>query len=246
MNLLVFRPDYEELTHYVSSYLDAYVVGNASKLGFKVLDLYKDEATAENFFANVEDEDVVVFGTHGLEDKLFGQNGQPVLTSCLNDQALSGKICFALACRSASKLGYSSVDKGCLAYFGWLQDFVIIIDESYENPLDDPYAGSFLRPVINGINTMLSSFAYGRRVEEIVDDTYNTVVEMFNQEIEYWKTVETPTASQMVTYLYWDRDHFIPIFEEAVYVPTPVYVGATLKGLVAVGLLTLPLLLKST
>jgi len=168
-NALVFRPDYEVLTRYTSKYLEAYVVRSAAELGFSVTDLYAEEAVSNRFFQEIDRQDLVVFGTHGLEDRLYAQNGTILFSSCSGDECLSGKICFALACRSASKLGFSAVDKGCRCYFGWLQDFVVIIDESYTDPLDDPYAGSFLRPVVNGINAMLLSYIYGRRLNEIAE-----------------------------------------------------------------------------
>jgi len=241
-NALVFRPDYEVLTRYVSRYIEAYVIGSAKELGFTVTDLYKERANSSNFLNSIYNQDVVIFGTHGLDDTLFGQNGEIVLFSCLNDDALSGKICFALACRTATKLGHTAVDKGCRCYFGWLQDFVVIIDESYKDPLQDPYAGSFLRPVINGMNIMMTSFIYGKEIKEIAEDVYSTVIDSFNAEIQHWREVDSTTASQMLTYLYWDRDHFIPIFKEEVYVPTPVYVGTTIKGLFAVAAILIPLM----
>ena len=244
-NVLVFRPDYEVLTHYTSKYLEAYVVRSATQLGFSVTDLYAEEAGSDRFFQEINRQDLVIFGTHGLENRLYAQNGTVLFSSCSGDESLSGKICFALACKSASKLGYSAVDKGCMCYFGWLQDFVVIIDESYTDPLEDPYAGSFLRPVVNGINAMLSSYIYGRKLNEIAEITYNTVFDSFNQQIAYWRTVESSTASQMLTYLYWDRDNFIPIFREEVYVPTPVYIPPSLRGVLAIGVVAAPLIIKA-
>lgn len=247
MSSLFFRPNFEDLTHYVSSYLK-YAVDNAENLGFHVIDLYADMATRENFIENVNGFNpyVIVVGTHGLEDELFAQGGDLLLKSCFNDQILKGRLTFALACKSATSLGYSAVSKDCLVYFGWLEDFVVILDESYP-PLQDPYAYSFLHPILDGLNSLFNDVLSNVDVQTIAKDVYETVTNSFNKEIDYWRNVPSPTASQMITYLIHDRDTFIPITATGVYTPpeeVSVQPSISFNSFLAVGLLLAPLMLK--
>ncbi|MEM2385420.1 MAG: hypothetical protein QXO67_00405 [Candidatus Bathyarchaeia archaeon] len=240
------RTDYDLLTNRVSAYLGV-AVENARALGFTVYDLYGGEAV-QNVFLNVLHRFspvVVCVGTHGLRDRLIGQDGKPLLESCVNDDVLAGKTVFALACQSASGLGYSAVGKGCLAYFGWLEDWIIIMDESLP-PLQDPYAYSFFRPVLDGINVLLNDVLRGVDVQTLALNVYEAVVKGYNEEIDYWKRVPTPTASEMVTYLIHDRDYFVPITATGIYTPpSAVTFQLPLKQLATIGIIALPLAIKS-
>lgn len=242
---LFLRPSYETLTQYVSLYLEG-AVDNARRLGFHVFDLYADEATQENFFRILEEFNpyVVAAGSHGLENILFCQGGERLLTACVNDDVLSEKVCFALACRTAISLGPSSVSKHCQLYFGWLSDYIVILDESYE-PLSDPYAWSFLRPVLVGLDVLFNDVLAGVDVQTLAKNVYEAVVNAFNEEIKYWREVPTATASQMLTYLIHDRDNFVPITATGVYTPELVEVEIPWKPIFAVGMLALPLLMKA-
>jgi len=239
------RPDYEVLTHWVSSYLKL-AVESAQSLGLQVFDLYGSQATAESFFNVLSQFNpyIVCSSTHGLENVVYGQDGTPLLTGCVNDQALSGKVYFALACRTASALGPSSISKGGLIYWGWLEDFIVIMDESYP-PLQDPYAYSFLHPILDGLDVLFRSILAGVDVQTLARNVYEAVVKSFNDEIAYWRTAPTATASQMLTYLIHDRDTFVPITAAGIYTP-PAMVTAQfpLQAFLAVGAATLPLALK--
>ena len=213
------RPDYEELTHLVSSYLGL-AVENAGRLGLKVYDLYGGDAVWDRFSStlNAFNPEIVCFGGHGLENILYGQDGTTLLTSCVNDEILSGRLVFALACKSAVQLGPSSVGKGCLAYFGWLDDVVIIMDESYP-PLKDPYAYSFMKPVLDGLDVLFRNFLAGADIQTLARNVYERVISSYNNEIAYWRAIPTATASQMLTYLIHDRDNFVPITATGIYTP---------------------------
>lgn len=240
------RTDFDLLTNRVSAYLGI-AVENAKALGFTVYDLHGEEAI-QNVLLNILrsfSPAVVCVGTHGLRDTLIGQDGKPLLESCVNDDVLAGKTVFALACQSASGLGYSAVGKGCLAYFGWLEDWIMIIDESLP-PLQDHYAYSFLRPVLDGINVLLNDVSRGVDFQTLALDVYKAVVKGYNEEIEYWKRIPTPTASEMVTYLIHDRDYFVPITATGIYTPpSAVTFQLPLKQLAAIGIIALPLAIKS-
>jgi hypothetical protein len=245
MSIVFLRPSYEELTQVVSSYLKL-AVDNARRLGFNVYDLYGDEATWENFSESLLQFNpyVVSLGTHGQSNIIYGQNGIPVLTGCVNDEVLSGRVVFALACQTATSLGPSSVSKGCAVYFGWIADYVILMDDSYP-PLQDPYAASFLRPILVGLDVLFRDVLAQMEVQNLAKHVYESVISAFNDEIAYWRVVPTPTASQMLTYLIHDRDTFVPVTATGIYTPpTMVTVQMPFTSLIAVGLLALPLFLK--
>jgi hypothetical protein len=120
------------------------------------------------------------------------------------------------------------------------------MDDTYaSNPLNDPYASSFLRPVLNGLDALFRDALSGVELQTLAKNVYETVIQSFNNEIAYWKTVPTPTASQMVTYLISDRDAFIPITATGVYTPPAMVTTETfLAPMLAIGLMALPLALK--
>jgi len=111
--------------------------------------------------------------------------------------------------------------------------------------LQDPYAYSFLRPILDGLNSFFNDVLNDLDVQTIAKDVYETVINSFNEEIEYWHGVPSPTASQMVTYLMHDRDTFIPITRTGIYTPPEeVTVQPSVSSFLAVGLLLTPLMFK--
>jgi hypothetical protein len=248
LSTVFFRSAYDDLTHYVAEYF-ALAVENAEKLGFKVVDLYGADANRQSLIDALSrfTPKAVVFGTHGFTNELRAYDGA-VIIGCSNDDLFKGKTVFALACQTADGLGRSSVEKGCLAYFGWMEDFIAIFDDAYmENPLADPYAQSFFNPVVAGVNVMLHRIRSGATIQTVVRDVYETVITAFNAEIEYWRKIPTLTASQMLTYLIHDRDTFIPITTTRVYSPpSTITVQPSLTSLLVIAALAFPLFLEAS
>ncbi len=102
---------------------------------------------------------LVVINGHGSESSVTGYDNETLLNLDSNLRLLSGKLVYARSCRSAKKLGRVSVSKGCLAYIGYDDDFVFMIDEDkITRPLEDKTAALFLEPANHLVILLLKGY----------------------------------------------------------------------------------------
>lgn len=209
--ILAARANYELATVYLSSWLQP-TMDYATKLGYSVTDLYGEDATLANFMnaLNVDDPALVLIGGHGAENLVTGQNGEVLLEACVNDGLMQQRTAVLAACATGVKLGPSMINKGANAYVGFQADFIFSVTPGYETrPLHDPRAA----PFFTAINTLMYALLDGKTLSEI----YEVGVASFNEEISKWWNNPDPEASDIISYLQWDRDNFIVIGNKALY-----------------------------
>jgi len=144
--ILVTRPGHDVTTRYISKWSER-VIDEARSKGHDVVDLDGERATRERFLGilNKKSPRLLVLNGHGNQDMVFGYDNEPILLS--SDDAVEGKIIYARSCQSAKKLGKASVSFGAVAYLGYDEDFVFIIDNTKTaRPLEDKTAELFLGP----------------------------------------------------------------------------------------------------
>lgn len=73
---------------------------------------------------DIESRGIFVFIDHGESDKLTGSDDQPLIDTD-NIGMLKNKFVYAVACKSASKLGYEALKKGVAGYIGFNDNFQI-------------------------------------------------------------------------------------------------------------------------
>lgn len=146
--MLITRPNHDITTNYLY-FWSKNLIDFAKKVGFSVVDLSKERANKEEFLSiltKVKPGLVVVNG-HGNDSSVTGFDNETLLDTNSDLKLLRNKLVYARSCRSAKKLGRKTITKGCLAYIGYDDDFVFLIDEDkITRPLEDKIAGQFLEP----------------------------------------------------------------------------------------------------
>ena len=119
--ILATRPDFELTTKYISSWASK-VLEFAREKEVVVFDLAKEKANRQELETVVREQspDFVFLNGHGDYDKVCGQDNECLIEADDNAEILSGKIVYALSCRSADTLGKRAVEKGALAYIGYI------------------------------------------------------------------------------------------------------------------------------
>ncbi len=210
-SLLNLRPSYELVTRYGAAW-ETQILNVASSAGLPTIDLYANNATATNFFSNLETQDPILvnlFG-HGDYNLITCQNGEILFQEGVNDEFLAGRVVYVLSCRTGRDLGASAFSKGAVSYLGYTEDFWINFtygthaDGGMSDPLQDEVARGFFEshnaaPIsyING-STILGSYYHSQ----------NT----FNSWIRVWESIDTLVAADLV----WNRDYQILHSGEAV------------------------------
>ncbi len=200
--ILATRPDFELTTKYISSWASK-VLEFAREKEVVVFDLAKEKANRQELETVVREQspDFVFLNGHGDYDKVCGQDNECLIEADDNAEILSGKIVYALSCRSADTLGKRAVEKGALAYIGYIEDFIFLFDEKQKDfPLQDKIAQLFLEPS----NQVAFSLLAGSSAKEASENSK----ESFLANVKKMLTSEAPKEQKgIVRYLLWDRRH---------------------------------------
>jgi len=195
-NMMLAVSNFEIATHYLASWLlSSY--NSITAINKKLL--IGEEMTRANLENQIYSFEpyFMVLGGHGGSDKLGGQHNNIVLDFS-NIDITEGRIIYAFSCNTAAQLGGYAVSSGCVAYIGYRQDFVFIIDNNAPTPLLDSYAKYFFGPGA-GIMTDIAS---GKTTRQAVENAKAG----FNSGINYWRNSPDPEAPFMLSSLEQDRD----------------------------------------
>lgn len=203
MTILTVRPYYDKATHYLfhwcQKFIDEFIISD------KIVDLKEKRANVKEFTSVVKKikPSIIFLNGHGNESIVSGQDGNIVLEINKNEEITKGVIVYAIACRSAAKLGFSCVKKGAIAYIGYVNDFIFINDlNSVHRPLNDKRAAYFLEPS----NKVMVSLAKGLSPKE----AHKNSKKMFIENIQHILTKE-PSETYLVAYLFWDYKYQVCI-----------------------------------
>lgn len=146
LTLLITRPRYEPTTHYLFFWSKKIIEAALTK-NLKVIDLKENRANKKELTSiiNKIKPELVVLNGHGDADLITGQNGEVLIKVGENEKLLTGKIVYALSCKTAKSLGPKSVAEGTRCYIGYKEDF-LFFHKNVTRPLEDPWAGFFLEP----------------------------------------------------------------------------------------------------
>lgn len=196
--LLIPRPSYEDTTAYLSKWSER-IISAAKSRGKAVIDLDGSRANRWEFenCMQVHDPGFVVLNGHGNVDSVAGHNGEILLKSGENEKLVRSGIVYALSCKSAAKLGVDCVNAGARAYVGYAQDFIFAFDPSRSAmPLQDGFA----KPFFESTNIIPTSLIKGNSVS----DSLSKSKQMFQKNIEYFKTHTSVESSYIIAFLLWD------------------------------------------
>ena len=213
-SMISIRPDYELATRYGAAWQSQIV--NATNM--PVIDLYGSEATAENFFSNLESQDpliVNIFG-HGNYNIIVCQNDETLFQGGVNTNVLANRIVFDLSCRAGKTLADYAISEGCISFLGYDEDFTFAITEGTHpdsgmlNPLLDEAARGFFE---SHNSAPISYFQTGD-----LNNSYPTSQDTFNYWIEVWDAIDTQVSALLMV----DRDRQVMKLSGVTPPPIPI------------------------
>lgn len=159
--ILIGRCDCDNIVKF-PFYWSEEIIKEAGQLGFKIIDLKKENFTEEKFtrYINAKNPLFVFLNGHGDEISAMGFQQQPVLTLNKNDYLLKGKIAHVISCKTALLLGQFAKDKGCKGYIGYQGLF------SFKNTHPDPTKDLFSTLFMEAVNIVSITLLNGGNVKE--------------------------------------------------------------------------------
>lgn len=146
--LLITRPNHDLATNYLSSW-SIFVIKDAKKRSFKVLDLKGLKANKKNFTSYIQKHNpvLVFFNGHGSEDAITGYDNKTLVEAGNNEKLLSKKLVYARSCDAANNLGQKCIQKSTRAFIGYKKKYALGYSQSkISRPLTDEVAKLFLEP----------------------------------------------------------------------------------------------------
>lgn len=200
--ILITRPNYDYTTRYISAWAKK-VIEFAKSKGYTVLDLKEKRAIKKEFESMISKRNPsgIMLNGHGSESAIAGHDGELLVEAGNNERFLSGKIVYALSCRSARKLGQASIVTGTRAYLGYTEDFIFMYsNEKRTHPMEDKTVALFLEPS----NQVVISLLKG----------WDALTAHKNSRKAFARTMQKLLTSQTrledsatLRYLYWDMTH---------------------------------------
>ena len=146
--MLITRPNHDITTDYLFFWSED-LIKQAQKSGIRVVDLSKRRANRKEFISVLKKIGMkfIVFNGHGDQSTITGYDNEPIIQANDNENLLYAKVVYARSCQSAKYLGKKSISKGCIAYLGYDDDFVFMIEvDKITHPFEDKTAKLFLDP----------------------------------------------------------------------------------------------------
>jgi hypothetical protein len=202
MKLVTIRPNYDVTTKYISTWAEE-IISLAKTKGLDVVDLNKDKANKKDFEGRMKKLQVklIFINGHGSADCIFGQNNETLIKVGDNDNLLSGKITYALSCKSAKRLGLQVSQYKNSTYIGYRDEFVFLADSRYSGkPLDDPKA----KPFMESSNQVMLSLLKGNTAGKSSENSKNKFREHL---IRLSSSVSDPDSIQAMQFLRWNMIH---------------------------------------
>jgi len=236
---LIIRPNYCVVTRYGSAYMTQ-ILDSANSKSLPTIDLHGTEATASNFFSNLETQDPILVSIlgHGSYNLIACQDGETLLVGGSNDYVLDGRVVYDLSCQSGRDLGASAVANGAISFLGYTEDFWVCLSEGEHsdggmlNPLQDEVARGFLE----SHNVAPISYINGSTIE----NSYYNSQDRFTYWLNVWESIDSGVASLLM----WNRDHqILHLFREDPIISTTPTPPSEKAGIAPLALAFAPLLI---
>lgn len=191
------RPNFEPATQ-VGSLALKHVVDAWRARGLEITDLAGNDAVRTKILEALSTQNPILcfFVGHGNEDLYTGQNYDKIFWTC-DCRELAGRVCVALSCVTAARLGPDAVGKGALCYIGYAKDFTWIMD-TIQDPLLNLYARGFFEAVLEILYRLMDGATTG--------DAFKASMDKWNSWIDYWSRSTDSAAPSVLQGLIHDRD----------------------------------------
>ncbi len=197
MLLLITRPLYEKVTHYLYHWSEN-LVKQAEDKKLQVIDLKKEKVSKKSVESYLEkqDPDIVIFNGHGNDICVTGQDNEPLIEAGKNSFLLKDKVVYMRACSSGKILGPQAVREGAKAFIGYKELFQFWNDDNFiGKPLEDEYA----KPFFETSNQVAISLIKGKNAKQAHEDS----LEVYRKKISDLLTSNV-AHSFVVTELIWN------------------------------------------
>src|SRR3989344_4384112 len=203
-HLLLTRPGHDYATRYLSAWAEKFF-DLAKNKNYSIIDLYHERANRKEVESVIKKRDpcFVIINGHGNDDSITGHENEPLLMAGVNSSLLTGKIIYAISCRSARVLGKEAGQYVDPAYIGYRDDFILLYLEKHRTrPVEDKLAELFLNPS----NLVVTTLLKGHSAKESV----LRAQQEFLRNIQKLLTSKTKTDdSSALRYLVWDMKNLV-------------------------------------
>ena len=169
MKILAIDSRHDPITQAPYNYREKHVYPYLECRGFKVVRC-QGKSARRIYVAKEASQDSVIYMTgagHGTDTTYIGENCKPIFEIAnYQPKEVEGKIVHFFACQTAIELGPDFVNHGCLAYFGYKGDFIVLM-----------YISDAFFECDSEIDR---AFADGMTAEEV----YNRVIKHYNKKID--------------------------------------------------------------
>lgn len=196
--VLITRPHYDDTTSYLSEWSKK-IIKVASEKGLDLIDLHRDRANKKELESVIEDVQpkFIIFNGHGSDREIAGQDNETLIRTGENEHLLKSKIIYARACESVKTLGHSCVNLDTLAYVGYEESFVFIVNK---NKAATPLLDEFAKPFFETSNVVPISIIKGNTVNQ----AFLKSQEAFKKKIDYFRAHYSLESSHIMFFLRWD------------------------------------------
>jgi len=198
--ILVTRPRHDPIVEYLF-YWTKDIIKFAKDHDFRVLDCKAEGANKDTVsnYLDKQNPKFVVFNGHGTDEIIKGHQNKALIESGDNENLLNKKIVYAVACRSAAKLGEDICNNGAEAFIGYSEEFGFISDETREGT---PNKDKFDKPFKKASNSIAFAILKGNTVGEAFkksQKTYNDLIK------EYSTSTINKEHKEIRFWLFWDK-----------------------------------------
>ena len=179
MSLLITRPRYELVTHYLY-YWSETIVEKAKKGDLIVIDLKKNKASRKlvESYLDKKAPNIVIFNGHGNSISVTGHDDEILIEAGKNSHLLEDKIVYMRSCDSGKILGPQAIKEGAKAFIGYSELFRFWTNNnSTKNPLEDNYA----QPFFETSNQVALSLVKGKTAKESHEDSLKMYEEIISK-----------------------------------------------------------------
>ena len=189
LKILAIDSSYDEITQASYVYRNRHVYPYLESKGFEVVRC--QGKSARRVYVQPEacrDDIVYITGVgHGVYTTYMGEYCNPIFEiGKYQAKELNNKVAHFFACQTAAELGTDFVNNGCLAYFGYDEDFIVLMHVS------DAF--------FDCDSEIDRAFADGLTAEEV----YDRVIAHYNQKI---RELEDGGHDDVAAALEYNRDH---------------------------------------
>lgn len=129
LKILAIDSNYDAVTKDSCVYRNKHVYPYLKSKGFEIVRCQDQSARRSHVKSKIFQENIVYITgvVHGTDTTYMGQHCKPIFDiDKYQPEELENKIVHFFACQTASKLGPDFVNNGCLAYFGYNEDFIVL------------------------------------------------------------------------------------------------------------------------